>query len=184
VLDGPWKQYDTTYAVRADTAGVLVGAAGHWQRDGRTSSPAAFEDDADLFQGTCDLTWKASGWTIAATGYARHVDGDESLTDYGVMAHASVVVAERIDVFARYVHLWPDGDRPGGTEDFSTIEAGASWSLVPGSPVARLTTQVMWAPDAQADAASIVTAPNTSAGILPDDSGGQVTLLVQVQVVF
>jgi hypothetical protein len=55
---------------------------------------------------------------------------------------------------------------------------------VPGSPVARITAQVVWAPDAQGDSASIVSAPNTSAGILPDDSGGQVTFLVQVQVVF
>jgi hypothetical protein len=184
VLDGAWKQYDTAFARRDDVAGLLAGLAGHWQRDGRTSSPSAFEDDADLFQGTCDLTWKAPGWTIAASGFARHVDGDASLTDFGVMAHASVVVAERIDVFARYAHLWPDGDRPGGSEDFSTVEAGGSWSLVPGSPVARITAQVVWAPDAQGDSASIVSAPNTSAGILPDDSGGQVTFLVQVQVVF
>ncbi len=187
ILEGTWNQYNAAFSSPSDTPGILAGFAAHWQRDGETTAPSTFGSTTDLFETTADLTWKAPRWTALVAGVARTVDGvgnGDTTTDYGIVAHIGGLVTDHIELFARYTHIWPGSDRSGGTADIGTVEAGASWYLVPGSRVCKVTAQVLWMPEPQADSGSIVTAPNIAVGILPDVSGGQVGMMVQVQVVF
>ena len=186
LLEGAWEQYINAFSVRTDAPGLLLGAAAHWQIDGVTSAPSTYGDNPSMAMVTGDLTWKAPGWTAMAAGVARHIagDDDQSATDYGMVAQVGALVSDHFEVFGRYTHLWPGADRTGGTEDMGTIEIGGSWYLIPGSRVCRVTLQGIWLPDPQSASSSIVTAPNVALAIQPDSSGGQVGLMLQVQMVF
>ena len=186
LLEGAWDQYQRAFSVRTDAPGLLIGAAAHWQLGGVTSAPSTYGDDPSMAMATGDLTWKAPGWTAMAAGVARHIagDDDQSTTDFGMVAQVGTLVSDHFEVFARYTHLWPGTDRTGGTEDMGTIEVGGSWYLIPGSRVCRVTLQGIWLPDPQSASSSIVTAPNVALAIQPDSSGGQVGLMLQVQMVF
>lgn len=186
LLEGAWEQYINAFSVRTDAPGLLLGAAAHWQIDGVTSAPSTYGDNPSMAMVTGDLTWKAPGWTAMAAGVARHIagDDDQATTDYGMVAQVGTLVSDHFEVFARYTHLWPGSDRTGGTEDMGTVEVGGSWYLIPGSRVCRVTLQAIWLPDPQSASSSIVSAPNLVLAIQPDSSGGQVGLMLQVQMVF
>lgn len=185
LLDGEWKQFDAAFVQPDIAPDLLIGGAAHWQNDGRTGAPATFTGETDLSTATIDLSWQTAGWTAACAGYWRMIDGDgdQSVTDWGFMAHAAVQVSNHFDLFVRYSQVWPDPDRSGGSSDFPVLEFGTNWALIPGSQVARATAQILWCPEPQEDAASIV-APNDSIGILADADGGQLTFLLQFQLVF
>lgn len=185
LLDGEWRQFDSAFVQPDIPPDLLIGGAAHWQNDGRTGAPADFSGETDLSTATIDLSWQTAGWTAACAGYWRTIDGDgdQSVTDWGFMAHAAVQVSNHFDLFVRYSQVWPDPDRSGGAADFPVIELGTNWALIPGSQVARATAQILWCPEPQEDSASIV-APNDSIGILADADGGQLTFMIQFQLVF
>ena len=97
---------------------------------------------------------------------------------------AVAVVTEGQVLFARYAQVLPDDDRSGGSDSFAAITGGVNWYFVPGSHAAKLSAELTYYPDTQADSASIVRAPDTGIGLAPDSDGAQLGLGLQMQIIF
>ena len=185
VGEAGWRQFRDQSAFRGDKPGVLIGVGGHWQQDGSTGAPSSAGDDTDLFAWTADAGYESDGWNVLGgiTGRAIEWDGD-SYTDWGLFAQGGVFVSDNAELFARYARVIPDDGRSGGSDDFSSITAGVHYYFFRGSHAAKLSAEMTYYPDAQADSASLVRAPDTGVGIGPDTEDGQWGLGVQMQLVF
>jgi hypothetical protein len=180
-----WRQFRDQSAFRGDKSGALVGVGGHWQQDGATGAPSSAGDNTDLFAWTADAGYEADGWSVLGGVTGRAIDWDDgSYTDWGVFAQGGVFLSDHAELFARYARIMPDDGRSGGSEDFSAITAGVNYYFVPGSHAAKLSAELTCYPDAQADSASLVRAPDTGVGIGPDSEDGQWGLGIQMQMVF
>jgi hypothetical protein len=185
VGEAGWRQFRDQSAFRGDKPGALIGIGGHWQHDGSTGAPSSAADDTDLFAWTADAGYESNGWNVlgGVTGRAIEWDGG-SYTDMGLFAQGGVFVTDNAELFARYARVIPDDGRSGGSDDFSAITAGVNYYFVPGSHAAKLSAELTCYPDAQADSASLVRAPDTGVGIGPDSEDGQWGLGIQMQMVF
>lgn len=180
-----WRQFRDFMSFRGGETGVLLGLAGHWQQGGATASPAALDDEADLFAYTADASIEGDGWNIFAAFYGRHIEaGDETYDDLGFTVQAGVFVTEHHELFARYSAVFPDDDRSGGTDSFSEITAGVNWYFIPESHALKVTLQAQYYPEPTTDASSLISTPNTSIGILPDADSGQLAVVAQLQLLF
>lgn len=180
-----WKQFRDQTAFRGDASGALLGMGGHWQQDGSTGAPSDAGDDPDLFAFTADAGYESDGWNVLGAVVGRVIDWEGGdFTDWGVVAQGGVFLSERAELFARLAEVFPDGDRSGGDDDFSAITAGVNWYFVPKSHAAKLTAELTWYPDTQADSASIVKAPESGIILSPDEDGGQLGFGVQMQLIF
>lgn len=183
--EAPWKQFNFQTSCRGDAFGVLLGAGGHWQQDGSTGAPSTSEGTPDLFSYTADLGVEGDGWNVLLLGMGQYIDSaNTSLNDLGFVLQGGVFVTDQIEPFARAGYVVPSDNRTGGNDPFWTLTGGANWYFIPGSPAFKVSAEVTYYPDTQTDSASLVRAPNTSVGLLPDDSGGQAVFIVQVQIVF
>ncbi|MGP1347016.1 MAG: porin [Phycisphaerales bacterium] len=182
--DAGWRAYRDMTSFRGADTGALLGLAGHWQQGGATGAPAALGSDARLWSYTADASIEGDGWNAMAALLGRTLEGnDESLTDLGFMVQGGAFLSERWEAIARYAHVFPDGDRTGGDDDFSSISVGVNYYLIPGGHAAKLTGEVTWYPDAQGDSASVISPANAS-GLLRDDDGGQVAIIIQMHLMF
>ncbi|TVQ61859.1 MAG: hypothetical protein EA378_07345 [Phycisphaerales bacterium] len=182
--DAPWSQFNTMTGYRGDQFGMLLGAGFHFQEDGNIPVPVG-DDSAGRFYGyTADIGFEGDGWSALAAFQGRTIDASGgSVTDLGFVVQGGVAISDHADVFARYAMLFPDNDRAGGSDDFSAITVGMNYYFVPRSQAVRLTGEVVYYPETRDDSASIV---NTSDGLalLRDDSGGQVSVVLQMQFQF
>ncbi len=180
-----WRQYRDQTSFRGDKFGVLVGLGGHWQQDGATGAPTSAMGTIDLFQYTADIGVEGDGWNLLASATGRVFDSDgDSVHDLGFLVQGGVFLNDNAELFARYVHIMPDDDRTGGSDDFGAITAGLNWYFIPKSQALRLTAEVTFYPETQADSASLVRVPDNGVGLLGDTSGGQTTLGLQMQLMF
>jgi phosphate-selective porin OprO/OprP len=183
--DAGWGQYRDLTSFRGDQSGLLIGLGGHWQQDGSTAAPAGARGTIDLFQYTADIGLEGGGWSLFGAVVGRSIrDHDDSFSDWGFLVQGGVFLNDNAELYARYARVMPDDDRPGGTDDFSAISAGMNWYFIPGSQAAKLTAEVTWYPDTQADSSSLISAPNSGLGLLRDVDGGQVAFGAQMQLLF
>jgi len=183
--DAPWKQFNSQPGFRGDAFGVLLGAGGAWQQGGNTGAPSTSEGTQDLFSYTVDLGFEGDGWSLLGVGMGQSIEsGNVSYNDLGFMVQAGVFVSDQYELFGRGQYIVPSDERTGGNDPFSAITGGVNWYFIPGSQAFKVSGEVTYYPDTQSDSASLVRAPNTSVGLLPDDSGGQWALILQVQIVF
>lgn len=183
--DAEWRQYRDQTAFRGDDFGVLIGGGLHWQQDGSTGAPAGASGTIDLFQYTADIGFEGDGWNLLASIIGRVIDdSDDSFHDWGFVVQGGLFVAEQAEFFGRYAQVLSDNDRPGGTDDFPAITGGVNWYMLPKSHAAKFTAEVTWYPEDQADSSSLISAPNSGFGLLPDSDGGQVVFGAQVQLLF
>lgn len=186
--DAGWRQFgDATSFQGADT-GVLLGLGGHWQQDGRDLGPVRATGTTNLFMYTADVSYEGDGWNAMAVFYGRTIDPSgegerETFTDLAFVTQGGLFVSEQTELFARYEHIFPDSDREN-SDDFPGFIVGANWYMIPGSHAVKVTGQVMWYPEAQAGSSSVVNAPNSNVGLLPDDDDNQVAIVGQIQLLF
>lgn len=180
----PWKQFRDQTAFRGDKNGFLIGLGGHWQQEGSTGAQSSTTGTANLYQYTIDVGFEGNGWNALAAYTARLIDADDALHDSGALVQAGVFVTDSAEIFARYARIFPENKRSGGNDDFSAITGGFNWYFMPNSHALKLTGELTWYPDTQADSASIVRAPDTGIGLLGDSDGGQVGIGMQMQLLF
>lgn len=182
-----WEQFADFTSFRGGDSGVLLGLAGHWQSSGNTgfTAPAG-----DIWIATADISVEGGGWNAFAAGVWRRVDLDAGGTadDFGAIVQGGVFVSESTEVFARWDAVFPDSmpssvGRTGGADSFTTITCGLTRYLVPESHAAKLTVDVMWFVDSTADSSSLIS-QSESIGLLESSDPGEVSLRVQMQLLF
>lgn len=184
VGEASWKQFRDQTAFRGDNNGLLIGLGGHWQQEGATGSPSSATGTANLYQYTIDVGFEGDGWNALAVYTGRVIDTDASLHDSGALVQAGVFISDRAELFARYARIFPDDDRSGGSDDFSAFTGGLNWYFIPHSHAAKFTGEMTWYSDPQSGSGSIVKAPDTGIGLLSDSDGGQVSIGMQMQLLF
>ncbi|KAA0217237.1 MAG: hypothetical protein DYG94_01640 [Leptolyngbya sp. PLA3] len=177
-----WKKYDDFTSFRGDDRGALIGAALHWQSAGETNPSAAGSTDTLLY--TVDAAWEGGGWNLFAAFIGRLVDapGGSDLSDFGAVAQGGVFVCDHTELFARWDAVFPDSDQ-AAHDDFHTVAVGANHYFIPESHTAKLTIDVQWFLDDQASSSSLVSV-NEGIGLLADTGDDQVTLRIQMQLLF
>ncbi|GAB4547068.1 MAG: hypothetical protein Tsb0013_06520 [Phycisphaerales bacterium] len=181
-----WRQYRRQSWMPGDDSGAMIGLAGHWQRDGRNGRPAFLVGETtDLYMYTADVGFGGDGGGVLLAASGRTFDADaDSVSDWGVMGQGSYFVTDEVELYARYAHLFP-GERPGDVDDdFGALTVGGNWYPLGGSRTLRLSAEVTWYPQTQANIADVLGAPDTSINLLPDDDGGQVAFTLQAQIAF
>lgn len=180
LVSAPWRQWRDMTSFRSSKLGVLVGGGVHWQREGSTG-----QADADtLLAWTADLGLEGPGFNALLAYSGRRFDaGGDSLHDHALIAQGGVFVHERVEPFARFTWIAPDDTRENG-DHFRAINAGLNYHIFPESHAAKVTLEIAHAFDTQADSASLVTAPADAQALLPDASGSQTGLILQVQLLF
>lgn len=180
-----WNQFNTMTAFAGDKFGSLVGAGVHFQEGGHSAAQAGLRGADRALTFTGDLGFEGDGWSLMGLFVGRTLeDGVAERTDLGFFVQGSLALGAHHDVFARYALLDPDDARAANQDDFSTITAGVNYYVIPRSEALRVTAEVTYAPSATTESASLLTTPNTGQGLLRDSAEGQVSLLVQLQVLF
>jgi hypothetical protein len=171
-----WKRFDDHTSFRNDPYAGMLGAAIHARGGGETGGTA----DVESISATADVTVEGGGWNVFGAGVWRHSDAAGLETDdFGLVAQAGVFVTEQAELFARYDVVFADA---ASGDDFSTLTAGVNYYVLPQSHAFKLTADVLYYFDAEADTALI--GPNTGVNLLSDAEGGQVGVRLQAQVIW
>lgn len=180
--EAPFKQYTDFTAFPGDEFGVLIGIAGHTQDGGHTGLGTM---NTQITIITADISAEGDGWNAFASGVWRRTDaaGADSFDDYGILAQAGVFVTNDTELFARWSTIFPDTDRTGGSDSYSTLTGGANYYVIPASHAITISGDVQYMFDAQASSASIIKA-STSINQLADTSDGQVAARLQLEFIF
>ncbi len=188
--DASWKTFKDFVSFREGATGGMVGAAVHWQTTGQTANTGSFPPggsaptDTDLLTYTLDASYEGGGWNVYGAVVGRNTDtaGSADFTDFGALLQGGVFVSDLTELFARWDAVLPDDARTAG-EDFHTITLGANHYFFPGSHAAKLTADVQWYLDNQADSSSVIKV-NEGIGLAPTSQDDQVSFRVQMQLLF
>lgn len=182
--DASWRQYRDQSAFPGDDFGALLGIGLHWEQGDDLVTAQGAQGHTNLLVYTADLGFEGDGWNLLAAFSGQTIDSNNpTYTDLGFLVQGGYFIDQHIELYARYTHIFPDPDRPDG-DDFPAITAGSHWYVLPQTHVLRISAEVTYYPNPQQDSASLIRAPNTSQGILRDDSGGQLALILQFQLLF
>jgi hypothetical protein len=175
-----WKRFSDFTSWRGAEYAGLIGAAFDYESYGDTGGGAA---DKSLMKAAADVSVEGGGWNAFAAVLWQQNDPDsgEESEAVGVVAQAGVFVTEQVEVFGRYDGIYPN--EIAGPDDFNTATVGANYYLSPNSNAVKLSADVIYYFDPEADCA-IVPAPSTTLNLLPDSEGDQVAFRIQLQVVF
>ncbi|MEN0020060.1 MAG: porin [Planctomycetota bacterium] len=201
--DAPWKQYADFTSFPSGERGVLLGIGGHWQRQGTT---AAFDSngtptpavDQDLVQWTADISAEGGGWNIFAAIVGRHVRstgpvtgrlntgvaGPDDFDDFGAVVQGGRFLGERTELFARWDAVFPDSDRPGGSDDLHSVTTGLNFYAIPASHAAKFTADVTVFLDDTLGSASVFRPLQVVNSTVPTDAGIQTIARLQFQLLF
>ncbi|MEM9064771.1 MAG: porin [Planctomycetota bacterium] len=180
--DAGWGAYRDLTSYRGADTGALFGAGLYYQQDGRLSD-AGLSGTVDAIGYTADVSFEGDGWNAVGAFHGQRLDdGDMSFDDFGVLVQGGAFVDDNTELFGRYGHIFPDGNRLSG-DDFALVSAGINYYVVPESQALKLTAEVLYYPDDQAASSSLV-GPSSSTGLVEDSDGGQLALMLQIQFVF
>jgi hypothetical protein len=174
-----FKRFDDFTSWRGSSYTGMISAALDWETFGDTGGGAA---DKEVFGATADTSLEGDGWNAFLSFIYRNTspDAGSDVSDYGLLAQAGVFVTDQTEVFARYDGIFPDDS--SGPDNFNVATAGANYYLSPQSHAAKLTGDVVWYFDAEADSALVPTSTNLN--LLPDTEGDQVAVRLQLLVLF
>ncbi len=177
-----WKKHDDFTSFRGDERGALLGAALHWQSAGDTNPSTASGTDTLLY--TIDAGYEGGGWNLYAAfiGRSRDASGASDFDDFGAVAQGGVFISEHTELFARWDAVFPDSDHAADAE-FHTLAFGFNHYFIPESHALKFTADVQWFLDDQASSSSLVSA-NEGVGLLADTNDDQLTLRLQMQLLF
>ncbi len=182
--DAPWSQFNTMTSYRGDQFGVLFGLGGHFQEDGNIPVPTGSTSAGRYYAYTADVGVEGDGWSLLGAFQGRTIDANNAdFTDLGFVVQGGLALSDQTDVYARYAMIFPDDDRLGGNSEFSAITVGANYYFIPRSQAIRLTGEVVYYPDPQAESASIV-GTSTGAPLLRDERNGQFSIVLQMSLQF
>lgn len=140
----------------------------------------------DLIQAGLDfLVDNSNGWNFYAAGHLRNtdVDGFDEVTDLGLLVQGGYFVTDDTEIFGAWDCVLPDSDRPGDSDPFNTLAVGVNHFPFAGTQAVKLSGQVNIFIDATTETGGLVS-PNTDAGLLFDNEGGQVNIMGQAQLTF
>jgi hypothetical protein len=179
-----WKRFDQHASWRGNEFGAMIGGAIHYQGDGNTNPSSATTPSADVFETTIDATCQGNGWNALAGFVWRNTDSSlgTSFDDMGFLVQGGIFVSDQWELFGRYDVVIPDDSRVN-SDNFNTITAGVNYFFFPQSFASRITAEVIWYLNAQADSSSIVS-PNPAQNLLASPEDNQFGLGVQWQVQF
>lgn len=188
--DASWKAFKDFTSFRGGETGGMVGAAVHWQTMGDTANTGTFPPggsaptDMDLLTYTVDASYEGGGWNVYGAFVGRSIDmiGSPDYDDFGALVQGGVFVSDLTELFARWDAVLPDDDRSAG-EDFHTITFGANHYFFEGSHAAKLTADVQWFLDNQAESSDVVKV-NEGIGLAPGAEDDQVSFRIQMQILF
>jgi hypothetical protein len=132
---------------------------------------------------TADVSIEGNGWNAFAAGIWSHFDPDsgDSLDDFAFQIQGGVFVAPTWELIAGYDAIFPDDDRAGNDDNFSTIRLGVNHYFIPESHAAKLTVDLSWFLDTQNQS---VAPANTQTGLLASGEDNQWNLRAQIQLMF
>lgn len=183
--DAPWRQFTDMSAFPGDKFGMLFGLGAHWQQGDASNTMPGSDGFTNMLTYTADIGIENDGWHLLAVFIGQTIESNApSFTDLGFMVQGSKFIHDQAELFARYAHIFPDSDRSGGNDPFAAITTGFNWYFIPHSHIIKLTAEITYFPDTQANSASLLRAPNAVIGLLPDDSAGQFALGLQLQFMF
>jgi hypothetical protein len=175
-----FKRFDDFTSFRGSAFSGMIGGALDWETFGDTGGGAP---DKEVFGATVDASLEGDGWNVFAAFIYRDsapAAGPDT-SDYGFVAQAGFFVTDQTELFARYDGVFPAD--ASGPDNFNAVTAGANYFLSPQSHAAKLTGDIVWYVDAEADSA-IIPAPSTNLNLLTDTEGDQVAVRLQLQVLF
>lgn len=156
--------------------GVLLGGGVHWQTGGSTGVGPT--DDVEIFALTADAGLEGDGWNAMLAGhYQRTTEMDRDLNDLAFLVQGGLFVADDVELYGRYDHIFPDGDRDNDA-DFKAFTAGVNWYILPRSQRAKLTIEGMYMPDAQSEG---IVGDSPNLGVIESDDE-QTALRIQIQI--
>lgn len=125
------------------------------------------------------------GWNVFAAGHLRDVDagGGSSFLDLGLNLQGGMFISEQTEIFAGWDCVNPDDDRAGDADPFNTITVGANHYPFAGNHNVVLSAGISIFLDATTETGGLVS-QSTSAGLLTDTEGGQVSVMGQAEVTF
>jgi len=175
-----FKRFDDFASFKEGEYTGMLGAAIDWETYGDTGGGAP---DKDILGATIDASMEGNGWNLFAGGIYRNTTqtAGADVTDYALFIQGGFFVTEQCELFARYDIILPDD--ADGPDDFSSYTFGCNYYVSPKSHAVKLTGDVVYYPDAEADSA-LVPAPARNANLLTDTEGDQFALRLQLQVLF
>lgn len=182
--DAPWKQLATSSGFPGDSLGALLGFAAHWQEKGSIPAAADLTGSLSLLSLTADVSVEGDGWHIMAAAFMRTISGSvDAYTDFGAQVQSGLFVREDLEVYGRVSLVVPDTDRPSSPDPFWEVTLGAGWYPIRATRAVKITGEIRYYPEPQRGTAGVVPA-STRRRILDDESGGQVSSGLQIQLLF
>ncbi|MEZ6317417.1 MAG: hypothetical protein R3B49_01495 [Phycisphaerales bacterium] len=187
---GSWEQFDDFTSFRGSDRAFKVGGGIHWQTGGDTGGPTAVSMntfDADYWMWTIDCQYEADGYNVAAgyVGSTMDVTGSIDTTNHGIYVQGGLFLADQWELFGRWDWLMLDSDFTAtGDEDYHYITLGTNYYFVPESHALKFTGDVIWALDESAAGGFTDTVTNLGDTGLLLGTDGEVSLRLQLQVLF
>jgi hypothetical protein len=177
-----WARVQDFTSWRGDEFVALFGGGLHAQSGGDTfATPAPL--DRDMVQYTADISLKGPGWNAFAAFVGRRLETEgNTFNDYGFVGQGGFFVTEQTELFGRYDIVMPDDAYPAG-DDFATLTLGVNHYFIPRSHALKFTGDVLIFLDRQSGSSSLVL-PSTGQGLLASDASGQLSVRLQMLVVF
>ena len=184
-IAGDWSQHRDFTAWSGEPLGLFLGAAAHWEQNRSPRFRGAFSDTRDFVAWTVDASFYRENLALFAAFVGRHdtatFDDAAKFDDYGLLVQGGYTIDDRLQPFARYEWIRPDGDR--NHHDLHLLTLGLNYYL--RGHHAKFTSDVVWARDSLSGFVDEV-AGMGGIGLLPDRSGqrDQVTWRTQFQLLF
>ena len=190
-----FKRFDDFTSFRSQDFTGMLGVAAHYQMGGETGGLDATgapdgTNSRDLFAATVDASFEGSGWNAFVAGYYRNDDNDEvaesdDFSDFGILVQGGYFFTDQVEGFARYDVVLMDGDRsvaPDGDDSFHSVAGGFNYYISPESHALKFSAQVNYFFNPTTDVEIVST--STSIPLLRDGEEGQVSAILQMQIMF
>lgn len=185
-----WSRWnDFTSWRESDSNGLLIGFGGHFQTSGDTG-PAlnASSDDSNMWQGTIDASYEASGWNLFGAAVVNQFDpdGGSKITNVGWLVQGGVFATDQLEFVARYEGIRGDKDAiSSGNRTFHFLTLGGNYYVSPRSHTFKISADLVWSLSKNGNLAGIPTGTSQpKVGFLGQDKKGEIAVAVQAQVVW
>jgi hypothetical protein len=168
---------------------AFVGGGVHYQDVRGSTMPYTGMGEYDnLLIWTIDGLFKFHGFSVMAAYYGMHADSTDSGMDFdnyaATIQGGLFVIPDKLEPFARYEWIGPDGDISAAAHDVNVLTFGGNYFF--SKHDAKLTVDMVYVLDSL-DAGSILAASGSNGiGLLGDATGraSQVALRAQFQLLF
>ncbi|HMN97710.1 MAG TPA: porin [Phycisphaerales bacterium] len=127
LISGEWRQFQQMTSPPGDPFGLMVGVAGHYQRDEYGTTIAS----SDWLIGTADISAMFGGLSVFGSFTYSYSDGNFGIFDiFGAVAQVGFYVTPKLELTARYEYGTIDSKRNVVTPtDLSVMTVGFNWYI-------------------------------------------------------